>query len=533
MTITGPVSPIGAQDTVVIDDGPGVAFVPAAAPLIGLNYFDGRFLRADDLNLERRGQRTYADLSNQARGTGVVAGFDLTERDGASLSLTPGLAVDPQGRVLHLPVAVPVTVRALLDASGVPVAGATAPSESATAAFAPCEAAAAAPPATTTADGSDLFLVCLAHASGLCGQAEVLGRLCDGGCTTAADRPYVVDGVRLLLRPLDLTLDPGTVAPGVTSEAQLRSRVAAAYFAREFADARTQLSKAGLEGAVWSAGAPASGGDIVPIGVLGWNGSTITFLDTWTARRELIDPAPSRYWAGRVEQRPWSVFLAQVLQFQSHMTTQPPQVPSPALPPRILLERGLVELPPAGYLAVDPDRPDLRGQVQDLVGPGVALRLCAVPRDQVPRELERAQHLERISLLRAAQGRPPEEVDVLVPDGSVVAVPARRTGLGFAVDATVGEPPLDGNTRALPLVGAARVGDGPGVELRLAVGATGSALAPLIVGLVNTILDPSAIGPELTGRRPRPGGPDVGLLRVFAEAAVTEAARRRAGASTT
>ena len=64
-------------------------FVPASTPLTGLNYYDGRFLRADDLNLERQGQRAYAEFSNQAGGAGVVYGFDLT-RQGTRLSLTRG-----------------------------------------------------------------------------------------------------------------------------------------------------------------------------------------------------------------------------------------------------------------------------------------------------------------------------------------------------------------------------------------------------------------------------------------------------------
>jgi hypothetical protein len=532
MTITTGPSPIGAQDTVVLADGPGVAFVPASAPLVGLNYFDGRFLRADDLNLERRGQRAYADLSNQACGSGVAWGFDLTAPDGATLALSAGLALAPPGALLHLPVAVTTTVRAVLEASGVAApSGAPAGPAGSTAGFAPCTSAVTAPPTTSVVGRTGLFLVCLAPASGLCGQAEVLGRLCDDGCVTATDRPYVVDGVRLLLRPLDLALGPFVVA-GVTTDAHLRSQVAAAYFAQEPGKDASLLAKAGLDSAVWSAGATAPGGDDVPIGVLGWNGSTITFLDTWTARRELVDPAPARYWARRVEQRPWSVFLAQVLQFQSQRTAPAPPVPSPAVPARILLERGFVELPPAGYLPVDPDRPDLRGQVQDLMGPGVALRLCAVPRDQVPRELERAQHLRRISLLRAAQGREPEPVDVLVPDGTIVTVPAARTGIGFAVDGRVGARLRSDEGNPLPVTGAARLGTEKAIDVRIAViGAATQGMPGLVVALARQFLVSPADPDDLTRRRPQPVEPDVLLLRRLADAAFAASVRRRVGAA--
>ena len=135
MTVNGSSSagsPIGATATVTLGNGGGgIAFVPASAPLIGLNYYDGRFLRADDLNLERQGQRAYAEYSNQAGGPGVVYGFDLT-RQGTRLSLSAGLAVDPRGRLLYLPDAVGAEIADLIQASQ-PPASATAPGTAASA----------------------------------------------------------------------------------------------------------------------------------------------------------------------------------------------------------------------------------------------------------------------------------------------------------------------------------------------------------------------------------------------------------------
>ena len=105
---------------------------------------------------------------------------------------------------------------------------------------------------------------------------------------------------------------------------------------------------------------------------------------------------------------------------------------------RILVDGGIVELPPAGYLPVDPHATDgLRRQVADLLGPGVDLRLCAVRADQVAGELESAQHLDRISLLRGIDnpGRR-EEVDILVPDGEP-GVASSTPGRTFEVDVTL------------------------------------------------------------------------------------------------
>ncbi|SFO74878.1 hypothetical protein SAMN05660464_0938 [Geodermatophilus dictyosporus] len=487
MTGTDSASPIGSTGPVVLP-GPsgGLTFVPDSTPLVGLNYYDGRYLRADDLNLERRAQRRYAEFSNQATGgPGPVWGFELDGLGTPSLSVAAGLAVAPAGQVLHLPVGVEADVAALTSRSP----GSPPPTPPASSGFTECvrdvaELAAAVVP------GTGLYLVCLAAATGLCGHAEVFGRPCDDGCVTATDRPYVVDGVTLLLRPLVLDLRPFS-QPGVTRpELHLRSQVASAWFAEERRAAGSGLSAAGLGSGLWRAGAGSlAGEDVVPLGVLGWDGSRITLLDVWTARRERMEPSPRSHWAGRVEQRPWPVFLAQVLQFQSQLAAAPAPAAPASVPARVLVDRGFVSAPAAFYLAIDPAG-DVRGQVQDLLGPGVEQRLCAVRRDQVPHELERAQHMDRISLLRGiADPAAREQVDVLVPDGVLQSTEGPRTGIGFAVDLYLGVPGKEsepgrraaGDPARLHLWGAGRIGFGRAIDVRSAVAAAGTReLGPLV-----------------------------------------------------
>ncbi|MEO1057722.1 MAG: hypothetical protein AAFY28_12475, partial [Actinomycetota bacterium] len=85
----------------------------------------------------------------------------------------------------------------------------------------------------------------------------------------------------------------------------------------------------------------------------------------------------------------------------------------------ILLDRGFVDVPSAGYLPIDETRP-LVPQVRAMFGPGVDLRFCAVRPDFVPEALQEAQHMERISLTSGiADPESIEEVDVLVPGGTV------------------------------------------------------------------------------------------------------------------
>jgi hypothetical protein len=483
--------PIGASTTVTLSDGGGIVFVPASAPLIGLNYYDGRFLRADDLNLERQGQRAYVEYSNQAGGQGLVYGFDVTWQ-GTQLSLSAGLAVDPKGRLLYLPDAVNADIADLVKASQ-PAGGASAQAAATSSAgFGPCaQATVTAGASTPVVGGTELYLVCVSHAQGLCGQGEVFGRVCDDVCVTATDRPYVVDGVALSLLPLKLQHPFPTLAGVTRPEVHLRSQVASAFFADEWDQGRSLLSASGLRTRVWCAGAAlVTAGDAVPVGVLGWDGKAVTLLDEWTARRERIETPPRAYWAGRMELRPWPVFLAQVLQFQCQLADLGQPAPAST---RVLLDGGLVELPSAGYLPVDiASGTALRKQLQGLLGDGVNLRFCAVRRDQIAHELERAQHMNRISLIRGLSNRADQElVDILVPDG-VLEADTAITDLGLTVDLAVGPdassdtPPAQpsADLRRLLVQGVGRVNLEGGLSVAAAVAGSSSAGLPDLAALI-------------------------------------------------
>ena len=57
---------------VLVGAGRGVSLIPQPTPLTRLNYFDGKFLRADDLAREQAYLRGLVHLSNRAGGSGVV-----------------------------------------------------------------------------------------------------------------------------------------------------------------------------------------------------------------------------------------------------------------------------------------------------------------------------------------------------------------------------------------------------------------------------------------------------------------------------
>jgi hypothetical protein len=449
-------------------------------------------------------------LSNQTAGApGVAYGFDVTLGSGDTLTLSPGLGIDPQGRVLYLPQSTHIGVSDLLASMKGP-GGQVSPASSTaggspSAGFQPCDVATSAPSTTPQAD-ADLYLITLAVTEGLYGTGEVFGRVCDATVVTPADRPWRIEGILLGLVPL-------TPGPLVTSSAvsltptHLRSRVASAYFAAE-KQAGSLVSAAGLATGTWCLGATAVPGDAIFLGVLARTGGSTLFLDEWVARRERIETSAQRYWAGVMAMRPWNVFLAQVLQFQCQLAEllrgggisaagetatlfrlsaalierleqqvqpgaarlaeaddeakaetsdeaeadaaeatggQAPGESTPTsdtalsralagyhkdvadvlagrVPPssQVLIDGGIVELPPAGYLPVNlTSTTAIETQVSQLLGPGVDLRFCVMRHDEAGFQFTRGQHLDRISLLAGldAPGQRPQ-VDILIPAGT-------------------------------------------------------------------------------------------------------------------
>ena len=307
----------------------------------------------------------------------------------------------------------------------------------------------------------------------------------------------------------------------------------------------------GSAAGTWGRGATSRQPTGVPLAVLGWDGSSVTLLDTWTVRRERMETPAAPYWSGRIERRPWPVFLAQVLQFQTQLVDSGMagapladrhgpvsstgsstavadeswqavdriatmlaemgdaevedqvaavrrglgalldlggQAASGSSTPRSLPDL-LVEAPPAGYLPVTATSGvGLRRELESWFGGAVDLRVCAVGRDQIPGELDSAQHLDRISLLPQGDLSRRDPVDVLVPDGRVQTDPVGDLGLALSLSLGTSAAPRDGARRdatndpaLLLLEGVARVGTDGGVTLRAAAAGTApSTLKPAL-----------------------------------------------------
>jgi hypothetical protein len=298
----------------------GQTVVNGSSPLTRLNYFDGKFLRADDLKREQGYLRQLVQFSNQGLGAGVVYGLDTTLDRQAQLSIGPGLAMDSSGQTLLVGSNVTLDIAALIDASRRITTKAKSNGKTiiGNADFADCVAATAAPGDIVGAAGS-LYVICIGHAESLCGTEDVYGRLCEDACVTATDRPYIVEGVVVRALPLTLNTALATSKAVALLSTHLRSLVASAYFEDERHVVESLISGAGLATGVWCAGAELSAVGCVPLAVVGRAGATTTFLDTWTVRRERMEAPSKRYWAWRMAMRPWDVYLAHILQFQCQL----------------------------------------------------------------------------------------------------------------------------------------------------------------------------------------------------------------------
>ncbi len=465
----------GLDGLVLVDERRGVTVIPKISELRRLNWFDGKLLRADDLRIEQEYVRGLVRRANRADGYGVVQGMTCTLAADGRLRVGPGLAIDPGGRSLLLGVDVPLDVQELIDrTAGTGVRKSPVPGRRD--AFADCVEAA--PAGQAPVGGARWYVVTVGWAEGLCGTEEVYGRLCGDACTTATDRPWRIDGLIFRAHPLVPRTALATSSAVALNDAHERSRLASALFADELADGGSLISGDGLRSPVWCAGAAPADPlrDEVPLAVLARAGGTTRFLDLWTVRRERMEPPPRRYWAGRLAMRPWDVFLAQVLQFQCQLTDllaggtpgggggDPCADRQRALEDvfseletriggkdderlqllrkrvvglralsgltpgarRLLIDGGIVELPPAGYLPVDPaGPPTVEEQVRDFMGAGVDLTFCATRHDALARAFEDAQHLDRISLLRGLDDPAArEQVEIIVPDAEVESVTA-------------------------------------------------------------------------------------------------------------
>ncbi|MFK0252428.1 hypothetical protein [Streptomyces sp. NPDC090445] len=248
-----------------------------------LNAFDGLFLRAEHLNLIQDYARELALAVGACAGPGTVEGYEVTVQDG-TLRVGAGLAVNAEGRPLRSERLVTIPLTGL----------------------------------TPGLDG--FWWVEVAPATRDHGEAPVQGSYCDDPCsgTGTTRHPYTAEGVRIRLvedseRGLDSQL-PAARRNFLASRVFGAERTA--HSAWPYGTAAATLPRA------WGppAAAPSRPAAVRLAVLLRVPGAAAGFeADVWTARRDRGAAPPYRYWQSRLGLRPWDVYTAQILQFQSQL----------------------------------------------------------------------------------------------------------------------------------------------------------------------------------------------------------------------
>lgn len=512
-----------------------------SSPLTRLNFFDGLFLRAELLRREQDGLRNLVFQSNLADGSGIAFGLDASV-DGDDITVGPGLAIDGHGRVVLLNEPAHAELSDLLGA-GQP-RGKEGASRSGR--FEPCVDVPEAPRggvSGATAYYAVVLRHAESHCGWEEVRGRACEDACDASMERPYIVESARIGLCPLTLRAPLPSSQAVVLGEHHLRSRVASAYFADEWeqGRPLIYAAGLRSTVWCSGAVAVEGM--CGGD-VPVALVAVRAGAKVFLDPWTVRRERMEPPPRRSWAGRMRMRPWDVYLAQALQFQCQLgellagvkddgTPLPidpcrdthdllgetltvidalqrgvREVEQPAplamvggvkgladlsqrvrdalvvrhASRRILVDGGIVELPPAGWLPIEPQAASpLSQQVADLLGPGLDLRFCAVRADQAAGEFESCQHLERISLLRGLDDPARREpVDILVPDGEVAAA---TEPLLFEVDLALSPQRVEAsrdvarlaeaNIRQIPFRGVARAQAGPQGPFALFAAAAG------------------------------------------------------------
>lgn len=471
---------------VIVGRRAGVAVVPLNTPLTRLHYFDGRFLRAADLSAEQEYHRRLVWASNQAGGPGLVRGYEVALAAGDAVRIDGGLAIDPEGRVLLMPQSVTLDLGDLIARSRAAVtkaesgdAGSAAFAECETVLAAPGGVA-------TSGAGLYLLTVEYAEAlcgemdvyGKLCEEACATSTdrpdAIDGVLFRAVPLPFPLDLPQSTAFPLTDHLRSQVASayfareargvPNLMSKVGLESAVwcggaagggggpvPLAVFARTGSETRFldlwTVRRERMDGPprrYWQWRMAMRPWDVFVAQILQFQ---CQLRDTFESRpsdtphpcqgtkallREALQSldALREYYltvSGRLVGSlaagvpPLDGGVAKVSALVTKMRAEQTLADSP-FADRVLLRRGIAEVPSAGYLPVVAHATDtVNAQVRRLLGDGLDLRFCIVRPDYVPHAVEEAQHMDRISLT-AGLDDPAHKpaVDVLVPDGVAV-----------------------------------------------------------------------------------------------------------------
>jgi hypothetical protein len=270
-----------------------------------INFFNGRLLTGGDLETEQSTQHTHSRHLGMALGAGVAFGLEVAVTTDSlpsepTLLVTKGLAVNRAGQTLRLECDQRVALLRTPD----PIAADAC-------IFSDCGPKSA---GDSLASATGFYVLLIAPASQLDGKAPVSGL---GNGVALCNSLYLAEGVKFRL--LKLNVSPGTDAnkvrnlvayqcfgvPGLTSNDLVQNALT-----------QTPVPNYGVEALVPTGYLTTSD---VPLAIIEWTTTGLGFVDQWSVRRRISNPASGSLWEPLVGNRRLAEGEAMFLQFQEQI----------------------------------------------------------------------------------------------------------------------------------------------------------------------------------------------------------------------
>lgn len=306
--------------------------VVATAALRSVNFFNGRLLTGDDLQLEQTTNVARLARAGRLAGGGVAYGLEVSAAFSSTVgapvvTVAAGLGVTAAGDPLELPVATDLSLYAADPVSGAEPGGL----------FAACQPYA---PGTYSA-GAGVYVLTVAPAQ----QGEGLAPVSGLGNQSAPCNVAVI-AEALTFRLIRLAVDKDVLA----DTAHLRNRVAASCFGY---DAITIAADAPFGAPATSYGtidalrAQTMSDHELALGLIGWSvDAGIQFVDLWSVRRRITPAIAEGDWASFVAARRSAEAEAMFLQFQAQIG----DLVATGSPGQLVIGDSFERLPPVGLL---------------------------------------------------------------------------------------------------------------------------------------------------------------------------------------
>jgi hypothetical protein len=269
-----------------------------------INFFNGRLLTAEDLGQEQTIRRAADARIGQAIGCGVAFGLEVAQPVSAAtqpvVTIQPGLAINLKGQAMSLAEAVDISlVRPASSAAAGPGV------------FSDCQPP---QPGAYVADAG-VYLLVISPGSAAEGRAQVNGL---GTCTVACNASFNIEGVQFRLVQLPTSADlsqPALVRNTVAYECFGVIADAVAFEGDPF---NAPWGRTGLLDLMRSNKIGLGNCD-VPLATIYWTLDGIQYIDMWSVRRRLIEPAVARSWPLLFSDRRVGETEAMIQQFQDQI----------------------------------------------------------------------------------------------------------------------------------------------------------------------------------------------------------------------